>query len=276
MCTVNAMQVYLRSHTMLRFDSPSWRGAMLSALQHDSYARRRFLEVVASPEVPPGYMGPGDDVHSNCLCNSYLLLCDQAGPATPKCKIIAMQSCIRQDLMIPTCQASDYLRFACMKCRTAVPWLHPVYCPVPCCAPCCIILPLLSLPCQGLCWHTHCFITLHDLMCLCVRVQAEVRALVSELVSMALAGAAVHDGGTPNMMALSAQGGLQTDEPASPTVNAVETLLLRIKRGMRQEQSIGSNTTFGRHLMYPDVLTVLAVDSRSCTAYPTLAFWWHS
>ncbi|KAK9798582.1 hypothetical protein WJX73_003480 [Symbiochloris irregularis] len=161
------LRVYLRSHGVLRQDQASWRGAMLSALQHDSYARRRFLEVVASPELPSGYLGPEPDAYGICLCNGYLLLCDQA----------------------------------------------------------------------------------------------DVRHVVAELSAAALVGAASSDGGTPNLMALSqqgysAQGG--AEEQLSPVERAVDTLLARLKRGMRHEQSLGTSSTFGRHFMYPDVLTVLA------------------
>lgn len=95
-------------------------------------------------------------------------------------------------------------------------------------------------------------------------MQAEVRALLAELVSVALAGAALHDNGTPPMIALSQQGGGQAaEEHVSPVERAVEGLLVRIKRGLRQEQQLSNTTTFGRHFMYPDILHVLAVSPTS-------------
>ena len=86
-------------------------------------------------------------------------------------------------------------------------------------------------------------------------VQADVRQLVSELLATALAGAAMHDCATPDSLTVGTEG-------LSPLAETVEMLLMRIRRGIRQEQqqaNLGPAGAFGKRPMHMDVMHVLAV-----------------
>ena len=103
-------------------------------------------------------------------------------------------------------------------------------------------------------------------------VQGDVRQLTAELLATALGGAALHDGGTP---APPQQGGEALE--AGPTARAVDVLLARLKRNLRNEhQQQHQGGTFKRPLSL-DAYTLLAVrpPAHSCNCWhPSLSCPW--